>query len=110
MARYAVSLKVLGDNKSFSGGLAADTVNSVSTATVNTDVATLVADGAIPTQAHVNTLNTDWSALKAGIGAIPDNTDVVLSFDAAVVKTNTVLRRALRALEKIVEGSAALTP
>lgn len=36
-------------------------------ATVATDVATLVADGATPTQAHVTTLNTDWAVVNTAL-------------------------------------------
>lgn len=38
-------------------------------ATVTADIATLVADGATPTQAHVNTLNTDYTAFLATLTA-----------------------------------------
>lgn len=110
MARFSVACKLGAAPASFTAiGHVSDVVNSVSTATVNTDVATLVADGASPTQAHVNTLNTDWTALKAGTGAIPAQTDVVLSFDAAVVGTKAKLRAAIEALLRIVEGSDNLT-
>jgi len=42
------------DEKSYGAALGA----------VIADIATLVADGATPTQAHVSTLNTDWVTLK----------------------------------------------
>lgn len=103
MARFAVSCKVNADGSS-AAGVISDVVNSVATTAVDTDVATLVADGAAPTQAHVNTLNTDWTALKAGTGAIPTNEDVVLSFDASVITTRTKLRNAVQALLLAVEG------
>lgn len=97
------------------------------TTTVAANVATLVADGATPTQGHVNTLNTnwaalltlintwktanatlntDWTALSAGLGAVPGSSDVVLSYNASTVVSKNVLRRALqRILEKIDSAS-----
>lgn len=80
MARFTISC-IRHSDGTFILVQEGDAVNSVATTTVNSDVATLVADGATPTQAHVNTLNTDWTALKAGTGAIPSQTDLVVSFD-----------------------------
>lgn len=99
MARAAVGLTiastVIGGEGFRSNGHIADVVNSVSTATVAADIAVLVADGATPTQAHVNTLDTDWAALLAGTGAVPTFGDVVLSYDIAKVGTKSVLKRAI---------------
>ena len=74
------------------------------TTTVNTDVATLVADGASPTQGHVNTLNTDWSTFKTaltaytgGVGALTANATFL--FDPAAVTTMNQLRAILRHIE-----------
>lgn len=66
--------------------------------TVASDVATLVADGATPTQAHVNTLNTNWGLLAPDISTYPDNVDVVISYEAANVVTKSTLRLAIEAL------------
>lgn len=88
----------------------ADVVQTVSSATVDADVATLVADGASPTQGHVNTLNTDWTALKAGLPGVPTTADVVISFDASAVGTRSVLRKAVQRLLEAIEGSNALSP
>src|SRR5689334_15299312 len=52
--------------------------------TVATDIATLVSDGASPTQGHVNTLNTDWTAYKASIDAI--SADCTLFYDPSKVQ------------------------
>jgi hypothetical protein len=41
-----------------------------STATVAANIATLVADGATPTQAHVNTLNTNWGLYLTALGLV----------------------------------------
>lgn len=75
-------------------------------ATVTADVATLVADGATPTQGHVNTLNTDYTALAAATSA-----DVVLIFDAAVVTNQNQLKAALqKILLAAASGIGGLTP
>lgn len=102
----------------------ADVVQTVSSAlvvadvaTVDGEVATLVADGASPTQAHVDALNTDWGALKtdwdallAGLPGVPTTADVVISFDASTVVTRSVLRRAVLRLLEAIEGHSALAP
>jgi hypothetical protein len=82
---------------------------SGNTATVAANVATLVADGASPTQAHVTTLNTNWGALLNMI--TPTNKDVILSFDASVITTRTALRQAVAALLATIEsGVGGLNP
>src|SRR5271166_2370205 len=54
-------------------------------ATVATNVATLVSDGASPTQAHVTTLNTNWGSLKAALAY-----DVVILVDTNTNKLMTI--------------------
>lgn len=73
-----------------------------STATVAADVATLVADGASPTQGHVNTLNTDWgtyltaeNAKRAGV--------VNIEYDTTL--TINQIREAIRSLLFKIEGT-----
>ena len=68
-------------------------------AAVVTDTATLVADAASPTQGHVNTLNTDVTALNAALSG-----DVVLMWDSSVVTHRNQLRSALQAALKAGEG------
>lgn len=83
---------------------------AVSTTAVATDVATLVADGASPTQAHVTTLNTDWGTLLAAINASNAvSGNVSIQYDASVVTTKNQLREAVRALMVFLEGNGALT-
>lgn len=108
MARRAVAAKVASTTIAQGGvklsflGHVDDVINSVATTTVNTDVATLVADGATPTQAHVNTLNTDWTALKAGTAIVPPTTDIIISYDITAVGSFNVLKQAVALLlEKI---------
>lgn len=114
MARHSVSCKIgsttAGLERFDNLGRTTDVVNTVATTTVAANVATLVADGATPTQAHVTTLNTNWTALLAGTGAVPANADVVLSFDTTAVGTRTVLRKAVDAMLRIIEGGNELTP
>lgn len=73
-------------------------------AAVTADVATLVADGASPTQAHVTTLNTDYTALAAAI-----NGDVSVVWDTTKITHRNQLRAALtRALHAVESGIGAL--
>lgn len=111
MARFAVSCKFGATGAPIAWGSISEVMNASTTATNKTavaaDVATLVADGATPTQAHVNTLNTDWTALSADIAAgnlSAASVDAVLSFDAAVITTKTKLRRAVQALLAAVDA------
>jgi len=71
---------------------------------VAADIATLVADGATPTQAHVTTLNTDWGTLKALIdtavtdaaklsGGAPDALIYLLSTNLTKNKLLAILRQ-----------------
>lgn len=68
-------------------------------ATVTTNVATLVADAASPTQAHVTTLNTNYTALAAAI-----NGDVTLVWNTTNITTRNQMRSALLAALKMVDG------
>lgn len=82
--RYSSSLK---------GGSAPDF------ATVTTNVATLVSDGATPTQGHVNTLNTNYTALAASIAG-----DVSVVWNATTITTRNQMRHALREAMRSIEG------
>jgi hypothetical protein len=68
-------------------------------ATVTTNVATLVADGASPTQAHVTTLNTNHTKLAAAITG-----DVSVIWDGSTITSRNQLRHALREAIRAVEG------
>lgn len=63
------------------------------------DTATLVADGASPTQGHVNTLNTDVTALNTALSG-----DVVVVWDGSVVTNKRQLQAALRHALRAVDG------
>lgn len=77
-----------------------------STATVAADIATLVADGASPTQGHVTTLNTDWgtfltaeTAFRGGVSALTAN--VTLLYDPSAITNMNQLRAALKEFERL---------
>jgi len=96
------------------GTLADPNGTAPSTTTVAANVATLVADGASPTQAHVTTLNTNWgtfltayTAYTGGVGAL--TTNAAFFFDPAAVTTMNQARAILRAIEHRLMGSG-LTP
>lgn len=105
MARRSVGLTF----STLSASHLPEATQTVASTTVAANIATLVADGAAPTQAHVTTLNTNWAALLAGLPGIPAKVDVVLSFDATVVGTRSNLRRAIEALLAVVDSGNSLT-
>jgi hypothetical protein len=98
----------------------------VDTTTVDAAVAVLVADGASPTQAHVNTLNTAWTTLKANCATLntavdtvnTDNTplaatvsaDLTLLFNASNISTKNAFLVAIRALtDRLLNGTSWFT-
>lgn len=105
MALAAVNVTI---GQSLGGGAYSSSVKGGSApdfATVTTDVATLVADGASPTQAHVTSLNTAYTALAAAI-----NGDVTVVWNGATITSVSQLKAALdRALEGARSGIGALT-
>jgi len=100
MALAAVKITVgqaLGD-----GGEYAVTVKGAAVpdiATVVTNKTTLVSDGASPTQGHVNTLDTNVTALNAALAG-----DVVVMWDGSKVTNRRQLRSALRAVLHAIDG------
>lgn len=99
MALAAVNLTIgqsLGDGRY---GVTAKGASAPDFATVTADIATLVADGASPTQAHVTTLNTDYAPLAAAI-----NGDVTVVWNTTNVTKRNQLRHALQVALKMVEG------
>ena len=109
MARVAWAASVSGTrsgNVNVSAVSAADDpYTGAAEGVVAADVATLVADGATPTQAHVTTLNTDWTAFLASATG-----DVVISVNTTNITTRNQLRAAVAAILRMVEGSGYLTP
>lgn len=89
-------------------------------------MAVLVADGASPTQAHVNTMNTAYGTLATAVAAMNTdvgtlNTDITAAnvafggnvqiiFDSAVITTITQLKRAFDAALQAAAGGGILTP
>lgn len=118
MARIAFGCTLGGDlgEGRFAAGAGAVTPASVSSGTasgtlttnVAAAVAVLVADGASPTQAHVNTLNTAWGLLATAIAAANTATtaaNAVLDIDTSVITTQNGVRAAMRELMQAVRGS-----
>lgn len=79
-----------------------------SQAAVEAAVAVLEADGASPTQAHVNSLRTVWNALVAGLNA-HDTADVVLDINTSNITTQNAAKAALRELTQVLAGSGLPT-
>src|SRR5437764_1308700 len=67
-------------------------------------LATLVADGASPTEAHATAVNSAYTTLAADLASRPTKTDVVLSYDTTNVPSASVLRKAINALQDYVAG------
>ena len=80
-------------------------------AAVATDIATLVTDGASPTQAHVTTLAADWVILKALIDAqvTAGANSAVLVFDSTVFSDTGKLAAAFKEFLERVKGTGYLT-
>ena len=77
------------------------------TTTVAANIATLVSDGALPTQAHVTTLNTNWGTFLTSYNAVVaaialSSDDVIVSFKTSL--TTNQRRDALRAVLAQIEG------
>jgi len=149
MAIVTLSGKLLSDAASASAGSAypgpgdvdtlvgtaqtdSDTAQAAvpSTTTVAANVATLVADGASPTQGHVTTLNTNCTAFLTALGTyniatalvdtdvdaakvasaahVPSG-NVIVSIDLASVNTLTKLNKVLRAIEKAAIAAGYIT-
>jgi hypothetical protein len=95
---------------SMAQGGGAGPVTSYDYTNVAADIATLVADGATPTQAHVTALNGHWTTLKASLDAIAAETgDVYLSVDTSKIVTTNDLKAALDNLFKMAQSSGLVT-
>lgn len=75
--------------------------------TVDTAVGVLVADAASPTQAHVNTLNTAWTASKSA-GTAVGTGGLSIFFDTTKITTKGQLKIALDAFMDRIRGSNIL--
>lgn len=81
-------------------------------AAVATDIATLVSDGASPTQAHVTTLAADWAILKAildGNQTAAAGT-VVATIDLTTITDWGMLDKAFRAIRSAAISAGYLNP
>lgn len=93
-----------------SAGGAADIAVSVDTTAVAADVAALVADGASPTQGHVNTLATDWATLLAAVTAQQATVtgDILVSIDTSVLNTGNKIKAAIHAVLQAIRNAGML--
>lgn len=119
-----------GYNASFVGvtsflgaATAADDAAGTASGTLTTDVAAavavLVADGASPTQGHVDTLNTAWALLATAIAATKTATaaaavaanpaDAVLDIDRDRIININALNATVREIMKVAGQLPALT-
>ena len=92
---------------------ALSTLTGADTTAVEAAVAVLEADGASPTQAHVNSLRTVWNTMKAdaivAAATVPAG-GVAVTIDLAQITTRTKLRAALDAVMFNLQGSNLLAP
>lgn len=77
--------------------------------TATADMATLVADGASPTQAHVTAMNTAFGAMVGPLNALHVASTVSIVFDTTGITTMNQLKAALKNLELQIRGSGLLT-
>jgi hypothetical protein len=84
--------------------------------TVAANIATLVADGATPTQAHVTTLNTNWgtfltseTAYRAAVATAIGGADLTVLFDTSKFTTMNQVKAALDSILRAASGSGKFT-
>lgn len=92
------------------------TLNGAHMTATEAAMAVLEADGASPTQAHVNTMRTAFNTTKADALAVSNTAvvaalgaDVTLVFDPAIVLSITRMRRIFDAYLTQLQGSGTLT-
>jgi hypothetical protein len=116
MARMAFAFtcdRSTSENERFSGGPVADMVAASGYAAAKTAfeaaLATLVADGASPTQAHVTAADAAYTTLAATLAAPPSKTDMVVSIDMTNVPRLTTVKRAF---DQVIQSlaSASVSP
>lgn len=106
MARAAFSA-TLRTTFANNGGYAFASGSSIaqpSTAAVEAAVAVLEADGASPTQGHVNSLRAAWDALVTALG-VYGGADALLDVNLSTLTTQNAVRAALREFEQAIAGS-----
>lgn len=77
--------------------------------TATADMATLVADGASPTQAHVTAMNTAFGTFVGPVNSLHVANLVSVVFDSTTITTMNQLKAALKNLELQIRGSGLLT-
>ncbi len=79
---------------------------------VAADIAVLVADGASPTQGHVNTLNSDWATFKTALDLLTTALavgDAVLYIKDSASLTRLELTLAMECLEGFFQSPRNIT-
>lgn len=111
MAKATFSANIVASGNA-EATIARELVASVVKTATDTAVGVLVADGAAPTQAHVNDLAAAWATLEAAIDAAVAQVsgNLVITIDNANITTLSKLRKALRAIEAAAEASGQFTP
>lgn len=102
--------QALAEGKFVTSGSASNGLDSTiasKQATVAANVATLVADGASPTQAHVTTLAASWALLNTALATVSAS-NLSISFDTSVITSKNALRAALNEALRQVDGSSIL--
>lgn len=107
-AAFSATLRTTFANNggfAFSSGSAAA---QPATTDVEAAVAVLEADGATPTQAHVNDLRAAWDLLVTALG-VYGGADALLDINTAVLTNQNAVRAALREFERTLAGSGLAT-
>lgn len=107
------ALDAYGNAQFTAKGVGDPIASAPASTTVAANIATLVADGASPTQAHVTTLNTNWGTFLTAYNLTI--AQITADLTVAINTTNiTTQRQALSALRKlqndIQSGYGGLTP
>lgn len=114
VAHSATILQALPNSETFNSTLGrprdpstAEAATVAAAVAVAADVATLVADAASPTQAHVTTLNGHYTTLAAAIATLTGNVsgDLVILINRANVDTKNKFLSLLRQLQAQVEAT-----
>lgn len=91
------------------GGTGDNVATLPSTTQITTDIGVLVADGATPTQAHVNDLDGHWTTYLAAVSAYSSASlsgNFSVSIDLAAVTTKRQARACLDAIWQAIQAGA----
>lgn len=116
MATKAIKV-TLGPAEGITGAYTAQGANTsqpanASTAAVEALVAILEADGALPTQAHVNDLRAGWDLLVTALGLTTNapTGNLVILYDDAVITDGNKFASAIRGALQAARGRGLIIP